>query len=130
LHWASAARTPRFVDMLTGTPAPLETTAAILWDEKALYVAFWAAEPNVAGTMTKRDDLLFFESELEMFIDGGDCHCELEFNALGRIHEVFPFGVMPIRAAAVGIRPTLMCIRRGTTRLVAIMTEAQRHSGL
>jgi hypothetical protein len=87
--WDGTARTPRFVDMLTGTPAPLETTAAVLWDETALYVAFWAAEPNLVGTLTERDDLLFFENDLELFIDGGDSYYELEFNTLGTIYEVF-----------------------------------------
>lgn len=87
--WAKATRTPRFVDMLTGTPAPLNTTASVLWDEEALYIAFFAVEPHVHATMTKRDDLLFFENDLEIFIDGGDSYYELEFNALGTIYEVF-----------------------------------------
>jgi len=87
--WASAPRTPRFVDMLTGTPAPLDTTAAVLWDDQALHIAFWAAEPHLVATLTSRDDLLFFENDLEIFIDGGDSYYELEFNALGTIYEVF-----------------------------------------
>lgn len=87
--WAAAERTPRFVDMLTGDPAPLGTSAAILWDDAALYIAFWAEEPNLVATMTERDSLLFFENDLEIFIDGGDSYYELEFNALGTIYEVF-----------------------------------------
>ncbi|WP_395816232.1 carbohydrate-binding family 9-like protein [Devosia sp.] len=87
--WATAPRTPRFVDMLGGAPAPLDTTAAILWDDEALHIAFWAAEPNLSATMTTRDDLLFFENDLEIFIDGGDSYYELEFNPLGTIYEVF-----------------------------------------
>lgn len=87
--WATAPRTPRFVDMLSGAPAPLDTTAAILWDDEALHIAFWAAEPNLSATMTTRDDLLFFENDLEIFIDGGDSYYELEFNPLGTIYEVF-----------------------------------------
>jgi len=87
--WAGAPRTPRFVDMLTGEPAPLDTQAAILWDEHALHIAFWAAEPNIVATMTQRDDLLFFENDLEVFIDGGEAYYELEINALGTIYEVF-----------------------------------------
>jgi hypothetical protein len=89
LAWATAARTPRFVDMLTGDPAPLGTSAGILWDDKALYIAFWADEPNLTATLTERDALLFFENDLEIFIDGGDSYYELEFNALGTIYEVF-----------------------------------------
>lgn len=87
--WANAPRSPRFVDMLTGDPAPLDTSASILWDDKALYIAFWAQEPNLTASMTERDDLLFYENDLEIFIDGGDAYYELEFNALGTIYEVF-----------------------------------------
>ncbi len=87
--WAAAERTPRFVDMLTGDPAPLATSSAILWDDDALYIAFWADEPHLVATMTERDSLLFYENDLEIFIDGGDSYYELEFNALGTVYEVF-----------------------------------------
>jgi Carbohydrate family 9 binding domain-like len=87
--WATAQRTRRFVDLVTGEPATLDTTASILWDDENLYIAFWADEPNVVATMTERDDLLFFENDLEIFIDGGDSYYELEFNALGVRYEVF-----------------------------------------
>ena len=87
--WAAAPRTPRFVDMVTGTPAPMDTTASILWDDTALYIAFWADEPALIATLTNRDDLLFFENDLEIFIDGGESYYELEFNARGTIYEVF-----------------------------------------
>ncbi|HEY1531318.1 MAG TPA: hypothetical protein VGF80_10915, partial [Galbitalea sp.] len=43
--WVEAARTERFVDLVTGVPAPLDTTASVLWDDENLYLAFWAAEP-------------------------------------------------------------------------------------
>lgn len=89
LPWDLAPRTPRFVDMLTGSPAPMDTTAAVLWDESNLYIHFWAQEPALTATMTERDSLLFFENDLEIFIDGGDCYYELEFNALGTVYEVF-----------------------------------------
>jgi len=87
--WDAAPRSPRFVDMLTGVPAPLGTTAAVLWDEENLYIGFWAEEPYPVATMKARDSLLFFENDLEIFLDGGDCYYELEFNALGTIYEVF-----------------------------------------
>jgi hypothetical protein len=87
--WAAVPRTPRFVDMLTGAAAPLDTTASVLWDDENLYIAFWAQEPALAATMTSRDDLLFYENDLEIFIDGGDSYYELELNALGNVYEVF-----------------------------------------
>jgi hypothetical protein len=87
--WRAAPRTPRFVDMLTAAAAPMHTEASVLWDDRALYIAFWADEPALTATMTKRDDLLFFENDLEIFIDGGDSYYELEFNAAGTVYEVF-----------------------------------------
>ena len=87
--WDAAPRLPRFVDMGTGAPAPLATTAAVLWSETHLHVAFWAEEPTPVATLTERDDRLFFENDLELFIDGGDAYYELEFNAIGTIYEVF-----------------------------------------
>ena len=86
--WAKAPRTPRFVEMVSGAPAPLGTEAAILWDEKNLYIAFWVEEPYPVATMTKRDDCLFFENDLEIFIDGGESYYEYQVNALGVIYEV------------------------------------------
>ncbi len=88
-EWGRARRTPRFVDMVSGAPAPMATTAAILWNDTALHIAFWAEEPNLIATMTNRDDLLFYENDLEVFIDGGDAYYELEFNAIGTVYEVF-----------------------------------------
>jgi hypothetical protein len=87
--WDRAPRTPRFVDMASGTPAPMDTTAAVLWSDTHLHIAFWAVEPYPVATLTQRDDLLFFENDLEIFIDGGDAYYELEFNARGTIYEVF-----------------------------------------
>jgi hypothetical protein len=87
--WTEAPRTARFVDLVTGAPAALDTTASVLWDDDNLYIAFWAAEPAVSATMTNRDELLFFENDLEVFIDGGDSYYELEFNALGVVYEAF-----------------------------------------
>jgi hypothetical protein len=87
--WATAPRTARFVDLLTGAPAAMDTYASVLWDDDNLYIAFWATEPAVAATMTDRDELLFFENDLEVFLDGGDAYYELELNALGVRYEAF-----------------------------------------
>ena len=87
--WTDAAKTGPFVDLLSGTVAPMETTAAVLWDDDYLYIAFWAAEPAVTATLLERDSLLFYENDLEVFIDGGDSYYELEVNALGTVYEVF-----------------------------------------
>lgn len=87
--WQRAERSPRFVDMISGAPGIFDTQAAAVWDEEALYVAFWVEEPFVAATQAERDSLVFLENDVEVFIDGGDAYYEFEINALGTIYEVF-----------------------------------------
>ena len=87
--WRNAEKSPRFVDMVTGEPGFFDTRAAAVWDKKALYVAFWVEEPFVRARHTERDSLIFQESDIEVFIDGGDCYYEFELNALNTIYEVF-----------------------------------------
>lgn len=87
--WKQAEKSPRFVDAVGGTPGIYDTRAAILWDEEALYIGFWAEEPYPAATLTKRDSLLWVENDLEVFIAGPDTYYELELNALGTLYEVF-----------------------------------------
>lgn len=86
--WRCAPKSSRFVDMATGAPGYYDTRMAALWDETNLYIAFWAEEPFLEARHTERDAIIFQENDLEVFIDGGDCYYELEFNALGTIYEV------------------------------------------
>src|SRR6476660_6574894 len=87
--WALVPKSQRFVDVITGRPALLDTRAAALWDDDYLYIAFWLDEPSVEAQMTQRDSPVFYENDIEVFIDGGDCYYEFELNALGTIYEVF-----------------------------------------
>ena len=87
--WQKAPRSPRFVDVVSGTPALYDSRAAALWDDENLYIAFWCEEPYVAAHLAERDSLIFMENDVEVFIDGGDTYYELELNALGTIYEVF-----------------------------------------
>ncbi|RLT24260.1 MAG: hypothetical protein DWI30_01615 [Chloroflexi bacterium] len=87
--WQRAARSPRFVDMISGAPGPFDTQCSVVWDDDALYVGFWVEEPFVTATQATRDALVFLENDVEVFIDGGDCYYEFEINALGTIYEVF-----------------------------------------
>ena len=87
--WQLAARSPRFVDMVTGLPASLETRAATLWDDEYLYVGFWLEEPHVWATYTERDSMICQENDVEVFIGGENGYYEFELNALGTIMERF-----------------------------------------
>jgi hypothetical protein len=74
--------------MITGGPAILGTTAAALWDDEALYVAFWVEEPFPTAKLTERDSLIFQENDVEVFIDAGDAYYEFEMNARNTVYEV------------------------------------------
>ena len=87
--WQQALKSPRFIDVIGGNPGLYDTRSALLWDDEYLYVAFWCEEPYPEAHLTKRDDLLWFENDIEVFIDGGDTYYELQLNALNNIYEVF-----------------------------------------
>jgi hypothetical protein len=74
--------------MATGEPGLLDTTAAVLWDDEALYIGFWIEEPYPKAKLTERDSIIFQENDVEVFIDGGDCYYEFEINALGTVYEI------------------------------------------
>lgn len=87
--WNHAVWSPRFVDMVTGVPGFLDTRCALLWDDRNLYVAFRIQEPNIQAQMTERDQRIYLENDVEVFIGGKDCYYEFQINALGTIYEVF-----------------------------------------
>ena len=64
----------------------------MLWDDENLYVAAYIEEPNLWGTMDKRDMVLFHQHDFEIFIDpDGDLasYYEIEFNILGTIFDLY-----------------------------------------
>jgi hypothetical protein len=87
--WRSAMRSPRFVDLVGGGPALLDTRLAALWDDENFYVAYWIEEPNVQARLVERDSLIWTENDVELFIAGPDCYYEFQINARGTIYEVF-----------------------------------------
>lgn len=65
-----------FVEMATGEPAFFGTLAAAVWDNENPYIAYWIEEPNVQAKITKKNSLIFNESDAEVFIDGGDTYLQ------------------------------------------------------
>ena len=86
--WASASWSDPFID-IEGDRGPrprFRTRAKMLWDDEYFYVAAEMEEPDVWGTLTERDSVIFHDNDFEIFIDpDGDTHAyyELEVNALG-----------------------------------------------
>jgi hypothetical protein len=85
--WRAVPWTEDFVDIEGDLrPAPrFRTRAKMLWDDKYFYIGAELQEPQVWGTLTKHDSVIFNDNDFEVFIDpDGDNHnyAELELNAL------------------------------------------------
>lgn len=92
--WGSAPWSEDFVDIegdIRPRP-PLRTRTKLMWDDRYLYIAAELEEPDVWGTLTERDAVIFHDDDFEVFIDpDGDTHqyYELEINALGTVWDLF-----------------------------------------
>ena len=89
--WKNTSRSNRFTDLVSGAATYLDTRAAVLWDDKNLYVGYWVEEPNVTATYTQRDAPIYKDNDIELFIAGQDGYYEFEINSFGTIYEVLFF---------------------------------------
>ena len=91
--WRSAPWTDDFID-IEGEIRPrprYRTRAKMLWDDAHFYVAFDMEEPDLWGTLTERDSIIYNDNDIEVFIDpDGDTHnyYEFEVNALGTVFDL------------------------------------------
>lgn len=73
-------------------PKPrFKTRVKILWDDDYLYIGAELEEPQVWGTLTRRDAVIYLDNDFEVFIDpDGDTHqyYELEINALNTVWDL------------------------------------------
>lgn len=68
--WTRATRITSFRHIYDPTrPSKFPTEAAIAWDDANLYVAFTCTDPEPWGRMRKRDDRLWEEEVVELFLD-------------------------------------------------------------
>ncbi len=93
-EWGGASWTDDFVDIEGAAKPPprFRTRARMLWDETHFYVAAEMEEPRVWAKLRKRDSVIFYDNDFEVFIDpDGDTHeyYELEVNALGTEWDLF-----------------------------------------
>ena len=64
----------------------------MLWDDKYLYIAAELEEPNVTGTLTKHDSVIFKDNDFEVFIKplpATESYYEFEINALNTGWDLF-----------------------------------------
>jgi Carbohydrate family 9 binding domain-like len=92
--WQLAKWTSDFVDIEGATkPTPrFRTRAKVLWDDRYLYIAAELEEPNVTGTITKHDSVIFKDNDFEVFIKPlpeTKSYYEFEVNALNTGWDLF-----------------------------------------
>lgn len=85
--WAGVPWSDPFVDIEGDLkPRPRhETRVKMLWDDEHYYIAAKLDEPDLRGSITRHDAVIFRDNDFEVFIDpDGDNHeyVELELNAL------------------------------------------------
>ena len=85
--WRDAPWSESFVDIQGASfPKPTyDTRFKMLWDEDYLYVGVWLEEPHIRGRLRQRDTVIFYDNDIEIFIDPDGDHYnygELEINAL------------------------------------------------
>jgi len=68
-------------------PAPLQTTARMVWDDQYLYIAFHAKDADVYATYTARDSRLWEQDNFEAFVTvpGTTGYVEVEGSPKGTI---------------------------------------------
>ena len=92
--WQAVSWTDDFVD-IEGEKHPrprFRTRAKMLWDATHFYIAAELEEPDLWGTLTKHDSVIFHDNDFEVFIDpDGDNHeyAEFEINALNTGWDLF-----------------------------------------
>lgn len=91
--WAEAPTVGEFRDISgEGFPAPkYNTEAKMLWDDNYLYISAVLEEPNVWAYLQKRDEVIYYDPDFEVFIDpdnDGNNYFEIETNALGTIFDL------------------------------------------
>jgi Carbohydrate-binding family 9 len=99
--WAAAPDVGDFVVNRDGSPSQHKTQAKVLYDDSFLYFAFRCADQNIWSTMKKRDQRLWEEEVVEVFLKADPnqtSYIELEVNPLGTMIDIFLLDVRkPLR---------------------------------
>ena len=92
LAWNNAFYTDDFIE-IEGSKIPSQkTNVKMLWDEKFLYVFAKLYENHIWGDITKRDEVIYYNNDFEVFINPNDdvfSYGEIEINALGTEWDLF-----------------------------------------
>jgi hypothetical protein len=87
LPWDEVPPAIRLVRSQDGAPPAQATLVRACWDEAALYVRWDCADRDAWGTLTRRDDPLYTEEVVELFLAPGETdphtYVELEISPAG-----------------------------------------------
>ena len=92
-EWKAAKWTDHFIDIEGDLkPLPLQNTRVkMLWDDEYFYIAVYLEESHVWAKLKKKDSVIFYDNDFEVFIDpDGDTHryFEMEMNAFNTIWDL------------------------------------------
>jgi hypothetical protein len=90
--WKAAPSTGRFVSVQGGGATKNRTEAKMLWDTDGLYVAYECDDEDIKSTFTKRDDSLWEQEAVELFVDAsGDemTYAEFQVSPGGQIFDAW-----------------------------------------
>ncbi len=90
--WGKIKWSDDFIDIEGVEKPKYRTQMKMLWDEKYCYILAKMEEPHVWGNIKKRDTIIFYNNDFEVFVDpDGDTHnyYELETNVLNTPWDMF-----------------------------------------
>lgn len=88
--WRNSPHTEPFILASGAGPAALQTQVRAVWTDSAFFTAFWCADPEPWASMSRRDDSLYEEEVVEVFLaPHGDrtTYFEFEINPLGALFD-------------------------------------------
>jgi hypothetical protein len=93
--WLAVPEVGPFVENATGAASTVKTLAKILYDDDFVYFAFRSWDENIWATYRERDQHLWLEEVVEVFVQADPAHpsyIELEVNPLGTMLDIFMIG--------------------------------------
>jgi len=90
--WADAPPAGAFLNNRDGSRSELKTEARILYDQRFIYFAFRVTDTNVWATMKRRDEHLWLEEVVEVFLQANPAipnYIELEVNPRGTMLDIY-----------------------------------------
>lgn len=94
--WRKASLVGDFVNNVDGSVSVYKTEARVLYDDNYLYFAFRSVDDNVWSTMRRRDEHLWDEEVVEVFLQADPSqpsYIELEVNPLGTMLDIYLLGI-------------------------------------